>query len=409
MHAQRRVTHQRDVNAASVTVHLVLIKHAVVLAQANAVTDRFAQSHVMIEMMRPARPGTGQPISRRRQRRAHDVVLGVPLGQPAPKHHHKDGPRIRIHDVRAPDLVVVAMGPQTAHARVTARAAAVGPEITIDSEQCDPLFVERRVGRCVGGEDVRRSKKRREVAIAAGGKRLTSENAEPIADQRATWHCHQTLSERMVFVEILAQQFQLAGKSRRTVPGQSSGQVGEIHASYFQFHIRRNRVLVEDTVAVAVSPVSIHVAIKHVGRHRPGLMPVHVQIAGTNDGDMAEQEDRLHVGGIGGVVRLYECFDVDWILVAGHAVAQDLPAIADQVLIQTSQLRAQIRSVSVINEEHHFAAVFNERRLDAGVEVAVTCVVRGGFDYLILVGRADRDVGIDKTRRGPWKSDSVAP
>src|SRR5207302_7762746 len=131
--------------------------------------------------------------------------------------------------------------------------------------------------------------------------------------------------------------------------------------------------------------------------------------ARTNDGDVTEQEDRLHVGGIGSIVRLYQRFDVDWILVAGHVVAQDLPAIANQVLLQTIQLGGQIRSVSVINDEHHFAAAFNERRVDAGVDVAVACVVRGGFDNLILVGRADGDVGINKTRRGSWKSDSVAP
>src|SRR2546430_2126219 len=105
----------------------------------------------MIKVMRPARPRTGQPISRRRQRRAQDVVLGIPVGQPTAKHHHKDGPRVRIHNVRAPDLVVVSMSAQIAHAGVTARPAAVGPEITIDSEQRDPLFVEWRVGGSVGG------------------------------------------------------------------------------------------------------------------------------------------------------------------------------------------------------------------------------------------------------------------
>ena len=135
MQAQCRIAHQCDVDTAQETIHLVLIKPAVVLAQTNAVTNRFAETHVLVKVMRSARPGTGQPECRRRQHRAHDVVLGIPVSQPTAEHHHKNGLGIGIHNIGAPDVVVTWMRAQAAHGRVTAGAAAVGPQITVHAQQ----------------------------------------------------------------------------------------------------------------------------------------------------------------------------------------------------------------------------------------------------------------------------------
>ncbi|PYL01586.1 MAG: hypothetical protein DME19_01085 [Verrucomicrobia bacterium] len=140
-------------------------------------------------------------------------------------------------------------------------------------------MIQRRVGCRVGHDDVPGSKKRREIAIAAGGKGFAPEHAKSIADQPPARRDDQRMSEIMIFVEILTQQCQFSGKGRRAVPAQPPGHAGKINAAHFQFHIRWNRVLVVSPVAIAVAPGAVHVAIERIGRHRPRPVTVHVQIS----------------------------------------------------------------------------------------------------------------------------------
>ena len=124
---------------------------------------------------------------------------------------------------------------------------------------------------------------------------------------------------------------------------------------------------------------------------------------------MTEQEGRLHVAGVGVVIRFDQSLDVRGILSARDIVAQDPPAVPNQILLHSFKFGRQFRRVRVIDDEDDFAAVLGQRRVDTGENITVTRVARRGFYYLILVGRSVRDVGIDKTRGRPRKSDAHAP
>ncbi|PYL01585.1 MAG: hypothetical protein DME19_01080 [Verrucomicrobia bacterium] len=127
------------------------------------------------------------------------------------------------------------------------------------------------------------------------------------------------------------------------------------------------------------------------------------------DRRVTEQEERLHMGGINIVIAFDQRFDVRGFLRPCHIVAQDLPAVTHQVLLQTLQFAVQSRGVGAVDNDDDFAAIFDERRVDPGENVAVAGVARGRFYNLIFIGRADGDVGINKTRGRPRNSGSRAP
>src|SRR6185503_10476007 len=129
MHSQRRIAHQRDVDTPLKLVHLVAIHAAIVLAQTGAVTDRFAEAHVMIIPMRPACPRAGQAHARSGQRCAHDVVCAVPLAEPASEHHEEHRLGIATGNVTAPNVVVSVVGAESAHACVAAATATISPQV----------------------------------------------------------------------------------------------------------------------------------------------------------------------------------------------------------------------------------------------------------------------------------------
>ena len=124
---------------------------------------------------------------------------------------------------------------------------------------------------------------------------------------------------------------------------------------------------------------------------------------------MTEQEGRLHVAGVGVVIRFDQRLDVRGILGARDIVAQDPPAVPNQILLHSFEFGGQFRRVGVIDDEDDFAAVLGQRRVDTGENIAVTRVARRCLHYLILVGRSFLDIGIDITRGSSRKSYSHAP
>jgi len=198
----------------------------------------------------------------------------------------------------------------------------------------------------------------------------------------------------VIFAEILAEQFLLAQERRGAAPSRAAGHVREIDAADLKFDRAGNRGLVElavagfvreargvDRVGVdglgvvdrRVGPRAVHVAIVNVRGPRADVigMAVGIQLAGVGHRHVAEQEDRLHVRRIGGVVGLDEIFHGHGGIGAIHIVAQHGPAVAGEVLLQARELGGEIRSVSVVDDKDNLAAVLDERNVDARLDVTV--------------------------------------
>src|ERR1043166_2017933 len=90
MGAQRGIAHERDMNAAQVLIHLILIQAVVVLGESGAITDRLSKRHMVVVPVRPSSPGTGQPHTWSGEGGAHDIIGAVPFAGPAPKHHEEN-------------------------------------------------------------------------------------------------------------------------------------------------------------------------------------------------------------------------------------------------------------------------------------------------------------------------------
>ena len=129
VHAQSRIAHQRDVSLPSATIQLVLIQAAgpIVLRQTSGVSDNLTESHVVKEPMWPAGPGAGQSVAGQCQHRAHDVVLRIPIAEPAPEQEDERGFHVALEQFARRPVVVFIRIAQAANAGKTPGAAAVSP------------------------------------------------------------------------------------------------------------------------------------------------------------------------------------------------------------------------------------------------------------------------------------------
>ena len=155
-------------------------------------------------------------------------------------------------------------------------------------------------------------------------------------------------------------------------------------------------------------------------------MAVRHNVAGIWHRHMAEQEYRRHVGRIGEVIGPDQSLGVCQFVgtsrpdsgacvgrIHGHAwniVAQNRPTVANQVLLQPCQLHRQIRAESVVHQQNDFSSRLDQRRLDAGKDIAFTIISRSGFADAILVIAAHHDLRVRITDcRGSERSDAGAP
>ena len=189
-----------------------------------------------------------------------------------------------------------------------------------------------------------------------------------------------------------------------------------------QLHARRNGGLVELAVSRHVAqtrgvggigvgalpeidrvvcPVAVHVAVVNVRRPRADMLgvPVRIQLARIGHRHVTEQKYPLHIRGIGIVVGLDQILHTDDRIAATNVMAKDRPAITHEVLLQTIQLAGQLRGVGPLHDQHHLAAVVDQRHVDAALDVTVAVVTAGVLDHSVLVRRADCDAAIHKTRR----------
>ena len=117
----------------------------------------------------------------------------------------------------------------------------------------------------------------------------------------------------------------------------------------------------------------------------PGVT-IRFQVAGIRHGHVAKEENRLNVGRVGVVVGLDEGLDVGSSLEraapavglvwpghgrAGHVVAQDGPAVADEVLLQAGQFLRQARGMRCCPLAEPPSRGTPSAALDARVEVAL--------------------------------------
>src|SRR5438552_341287 len=88
MHTQRGVAQQRDMDTVRAPVlRTVHAAQGVVLAQARAIADRFAQRHVLKKPKRTARPNRGERIACRSKWSAEEVAFVIPVSEITPYIH----------------------------------------------------------------------------------------------------------------------------------------------------------------------------------------------------------------------------------------------------------------------------------------------------------------------------------
>ncbi len=426
MHAQGRVTHERHMNLARAVVHLVLVEPGVVLREAGAVTDVLAQSHVMEKPVGTAGPDTGQSVVTGCEDGAHDVVLRIPVPEPAPEEHGEDGLDVRLDQIRGIDVVEVARSAQPADAEVTARTTSVGPQIIVGGERGGP----DAPGIIEGGiqvQDVRSTEEWREVPVTTRGKGLTIAGAKVVAHDAATLRGGDLVTKVVILDQILAQQFELGRKRRRTAPGLAPGKIRQVHPTDLQFDGRRWRGLVKLAVSrhiaiprsgrtavvdTAVGPGSVHVAVILIGRPGTpmlGTVTVGNDVARVGHGHMPEQEHGLRIDRVVVVIRPDQVLHTGGSGVARHIMAEHHPAVTGQIPLEAGQFGRQLGSVGVVHDQHHPAPILHDRNIHTRVNISIAGVARGRLDHLILIGRANDDGGIDVTGRRSGEGDAASP
>ena len=124
MHAARARIHLRFIESAGAIVH----------REPGAVTDGFAERHVVEVDVAAARPGAGQAkrVLRSGQGRAKEVVGHIPVAEVAAKESGEHGLRVEATEIDC-------RAAHSAGARVGATAAAVGEEHRRRAERAEPV------------------------------------------------------------------------------------------------------------------------------------------------------------------------------------------------------------------------------------------------------------------------------
>src|SRR4051794_37558792 len=90
MQAQGWIAHERDVNGAGLLAG-GLIEAVVILGEARAVADRWAQIHRVQKPVRTARPGAGEGVSFSAERRAQERAFVIPIAKITAEEKCEDG------------------------------------------------------------------------------------------------------------------------------------------------------------------------------------------------------------------------------------------------------------------------------------------------------------------------------
>ena len=198
MQPERGIAHQRHVHQAGGIVDLISIEsvRSVVLRQARAEPDGFAQAHVLTEPVRLSAQDASQPVCLCAERGAHEVVLGIPVAQPTAGEHVKHRVGVRGGQVPGSDFVIKSGIAEARDADIAGAAGAVGPKITLIDQRGQPL---------PHGHDcnVRRTEPGREVA--PGARRVSFPIAHParVVNQTAPGQSDEPVAIIVVFAQIL--------------------------------------------------------------------------------------------------------------------------------------------------------------------------------------------------------------
>lgn len=286
LHPEGGVTHQRHMDPFGAVAGG--ITRFVVLGNARAEPDGFAQTHVMKFPVRSARPSTGEGVGGGGQLDAQKIIRRVPITKIAAEEHGENDALVVGDQLRGFS--------HAARAGVSATTAAVAPQVTLRGESGQPI----------ARNGVDGTHERGEVAPAIQGKRFAAKSAEIIINQSARFGGDESMTEGVVLIQILTEQLSFTeGKS---------WQVREVNPARLQIHPRRVADRVKLAIARHVPMAQIaggggvdrgiglsagRFAVEHVGR--PGAfvlrMAVGVLITGIRHRHMTNRKTALTLEG----------------------------------------------------------------------------------------------------------------
>ena len=194
-HAQRRVTHQAEMDPAVGTplpsTALGCVQTGVVHGHIGAIPDVVAHAHVMEEPMGNSGPYVGEAVSAC-QGSAQEVVGHIPVAEIAAEGHVEDAPEV--------DGRILVGGAHVVRTHPCASATGVAPQVALVVD----AGVERvRVGIDIGG--VRSSDQGRDIAVSRTGQRI-GEVLEVVEDDSPAQRNELHGLVRMGFVQVALEQ-----------------------------------------------------------------------------------------------------------------------------------------------------------------------------------------------------------
>lgn len=282
--AEGWVAHQSDVSALEVVTNLEVSIGGLVHGSLHALTNGAAKSHSVEVEDWAAGPHAGEGNSVGCDHAAEDVVSGIPVAVVAAEM----GVEHRVHfasgqaagGADAFDAAVAAVSDSAADQA----GGSVAEEVAVN-----------QVGAAEAGGD---------GAAARSSEGFTHES-EIVIHQSAAGNFSQTSAEVVVLVEVAADQVSFGHWSE-------GREVGEIDAANAEFHGAWEAALVEFAITwdvavfdagggcvvdAAVGPDAIDVAVETIAR--PGTfvlwMGIRIDVAAVRNGDVAEEDDALHV------------------------------------------------------------------------------------------------------------------
>src|SRR5947209_13002110 len=103
-------------------------------------------------------------------------------------------------------------------------------------------------------------------------------------------------------------------------------------------------------------------------------MAIIVQIAGLEDRDMTEKKDRIHVCRIGPVIADNQIANTRRAIVFGDIMPNDLPAISDEIRLESSKLGGKTAYRFARDNQDHFPAALSQCRINPCVDITVSAV-----------------------------------
>ncbi|MBV6405298.1 MAG: hypothetical protein GFGODING_02065 [Flavobacteriales bacterium] len=399
--------------ALPAAMHRGVERGGVVHGGQGAVSDVVAHAHVVEHEVRDGGPAVGERVATGEEG-AEEVVLVVPVAEVASEGEVEHPPELAGRKVlRGANVVRAVVREHPVHRLLQPPAAAVRPEVALVVDQ----GVEGRAV-LVGKGHVGRTHQGRNGADTTSGQGIT--RVLEIVEHHAAHLGREGLDLEVVrLVQVDPHELGLRQAEGR--------QVVQVHAAHLQFRRGGQVALVElaiarsvavlhtlarDDVDRVVGPGAVHIGV--VGVRRPGplvfVVPVGGDVAAVRHGDVAEDVNRLHLGGVGVIGGLNDAPDAGGRGRSAHIGAEHGPSIGLQVLFQGGELGAEGRAVRVVHQQDELAPVFGGRHFDAGGDVTLTGPgVRRAHHPVLVIGADGHRVVLVRGGRCGGGGDGATP